>query len=152
MEIPSSIPNLEVKHFIADNTAGSPCRKRKSLPALSFFTYYTGFYPISVLHWARVRAFFFRSFFRGQRSGFSIQLFSTFSLYIWILNAELCVLTSYSSVVIHFFYCFDIMTITIQIQYIFMNDYYCATMEVWENCKYICSFKKGMYRWKRWLL
>jgi hypothetical protein len=35
--IPRSIPNLEVKHFIADNTAGSPCRKRKSLPALSFF-------------------------------------------------------------------------------------------------------------------
>ncbi len=25
VEIPSSIPNLEVKHFIADNTAGSPC-------------------------------------------------------------------------------------------------------------------------------
>ena len=24
VEIPSSIPNLEVKHFIADNTAGSP--------------------------------------------------------------------------------------------------------------------------------
>ena len=25
VEIPSPIPNLEVKHFIADNTAGSPC-------------------------------------------------------------------------------------------------------------------------------
>ena len=24
VEIPSPIPNLEVKHFIADNTAGSP--------------------------------------------------------------------------------------------------------------------------------
>ena len=25
VEIPSPIPNLEVKHFIADNTAGFPC-------------------------------------------------------------------------------------------------------------------------------
>ena len=36
VEIPSPIPNLEVKHFIADNTAGSPWWKRRPLPALEF--------------------------------------------------------------------------------------------------------------------
>ena len=35
VEIPRPIPNLEVKHFIADNTTRSPWWKRKSLPALS---------------------------------------------------------------------------------------------------------------------
>ena len=35
--IPSSIPNLEVKHFIADNTAGSPCGNVGRCQLLSFY-------------------------------------------------------------------------------------------------------------------
>ena len=37
VEIPSSIPNLEVKHFIADNTAGSPGGNVGRCQLLSFF-------------------------------------------------------------------------------------------------------------------
>ncbi len=37
VEIPSSIPNLEVKHFIADNTAGSPCGNVSRRQLLSIF-------------------------------------------------------------------------------------------------------------------
>ena len=36
VEIPSPIPNLEVKHFIADNTAGSPCGNVSRRQLLSF--------------------------------------------------------------------------------------------------------------------
>ena len=36
VEIPSPIPNLEVKHFIADNTAGSPCGNVGRCQLLSF--------------------------------------------------------------------------------------------------------------------
>ena len=35
--IPSPIPNLEVKHFIADNTAGSPCGNVGRCQLLSFY-------------------------------------------------------------------------------------------------------------------
>ena len=38
VEIPSPIPNLEVKHFIADNTAGSPGGNVGRCQLLSFFT------------------------------------------------------------------------------------------------------------------
>ena len=38
VEIPSPIPNLEVKHFIADNTAGSPSGNVGRCQLLSFFT------------------------------------------------------------------------------------------------------------------
>ena len=38
VEIPRSIPNLEVKHFIADNTAGSPGGNVGRCQLLSFFT------------------------------------------------------------------------------------------------------------------
>ena len=37
VEIPSPIPNLEVKHFIADNTAGSPGGNVGRCQLLSFF-------------------------------------------------------------------------------------------------------------------
>ena len=37
-EIPSSISNLEVKLFIADNTAGSPCGNVGHCQLLSIFT------------------------------------------------------------------------------------------------------------------
>ncbi len=37
VEIPSPIPNLEVKHFIADNTAGSPCGNVGRCQLLSLF-------------------------------------------------------------------------------------------------------------------
>ena len=37
VEIPSSIPNLEVKHFIADNTAGSPGGNVGRCQLLSFY-------------------------------------------------------------------------------------------------------------------
>ena len=45
MEIPRPIPNLEVKHFIADNTAGSPggnvgrCQLLSFLNSLAFYTF-----------------------------------------------------------------------------------------------------------------
>ena len=35
--IPSSIPNLEVQHFIADNTAGSPSGNVGRCQLLSFY-------------------------------------------------------------------------------------------------------------------
>ena len=38
VEIPSPIPNLEVKHFIADNTAGYPGGNVGRCQLLSFFT------------------------------------------------------------------------------------------------------------------
>ena len=38
VEIPSPIPNLEVKHFCADNTAGSPCGNVGRCQLLSFYT------------------------------------------------------------------------------------------------------------------
>ena len=38
VEIPSSIPNLEVKHFIADNTAGSPGGNVGRCQLLSFYS------------------------------------------------------------------------------------------------------------------
>ena len=37
VEIPSPIPNLEVKHFIADNTAGSPGGNVGRCQLLSFY-------------------------------------------------------------------------------------------------------------------
>ena len=40
VEIPSPIPNLEVKHFIADNTAGSPCGNVSRRQLLSFLSLY----------------------------------------------------------------------------------------------------------------
>ncbi len=39
VEIPSSIPNLEVKHFCADNTAGSPCGNVGRCQLLSIYLY-----------------------------------------------------------------------------------------------------------------
>ena len=38
VEIPSPIPNLEVKHFIADNTAGSPGGNVGRCQLLSFYS------------------------------------------------------------------------------------------------------------------
>ena len=38
VEIPSPIPNLEVKHFCADNTAGSPCGNVGRCQLLSFYS------------------------------------------------------------------------------------------------------------------
>lgn len=38
VEIPSPIPNLEVKHFIADNTAGFPCGNVGRCQLLSFYS------------------------------------------------------------------------------------------------------------------
>ena len=38
VEIPSPIPNLEVKHFIADNTAGYPGGNVGRCQLLSFYT------------------------------------------------------------------------------------------------------------------
>ena len=46
VEIPSPIPNLEVKHFIADNTAGSPGGNVGRCQLLSFYKafFYLNFY------------------------------------------------------------------------------------------------------------
>ena len=40
VEIPSPIPNLEVKHFCADNTAGPPCGNVGRCQLLSIYKAY----------------------------------------------------------------------------------------------------------------
>ena len=66
VEIPSPIPNLEVKHFIADNTAGSPGGNVGRCQLLSFFINKAFTY----LYLQKV--FLGRSFF--------------FSLFFWVLS------------------------------------------------------------------
>ena len=56
VEIPSPIPNLEVKHFIADNTAGSPGGNVGRCQLLSFFQSFFLFELFKVL---LGRSFFF---------------------------------------------------------------------------------------------
>ena len=50
VEIPSPIPNLEVKHFIADNTAGSPGGNVGRCQLLSFLhkSFYLFILPLSI--------------------------------------------------------------------------------------------------------
>ena len=56
VEIPSPIPNLEVKHFIADNTAGSPGGNVGRCQLLSFLLKLFSIWTFSVLFG---RSFFF---------------------------------------------------------------------------------------------
>ena len=50
VEIPSPIPNLEVKHFIADNTAGYPGGNVGRCQLLSFLhkSFYLFILPLSI--------------------------------------------------------------------------------------------------------
>ena len=59
VEIPSPIPNLEVKHFIADNTAGSPGGNVGRCQLLSFYFNELSFKHILCL----VLSFFFSLLF-----------------------------------------------------------------------------------------
>ena len=61
VEIPSPIPNLEVKHFIADNTAGSPGGNVGRCQLLSFFT--LSFFLFELIQVLLERSFFFSFFF-----------------------------------------------------------------------------------------
>ena len=56
VEIPSPIPNLEVKHFIADNTAGSPGGNVGRCQLLSF---YKSFFLFELIQVLLERSFFF---------------------------------------------------------------------------------------------
>ena len=59
VEIPSPIPNLEVKHFIADNTAGSPGGNVGRCQLLSFLLSFYLFELLVLL----VKSFFFSPLF-----------------------------------------------------------------------------------------
>ena len=56
VEIPSPIPNLEVKHFIADNTAGSPGGNVGRCQLLSFLL---SFFLFELTHSSHRRKLFF---------------------------------------------------------------------------------------------
>lgn len=62
VEIPSPIPNLEVKHFIADNTAGSPGGNVGRCQLLSFLLKLFSIWTFSVL---LERSFFFSLVFES---------------------------------------------------------------------------------------
>ena len=73
VEIPSPIPNLEVKHFIADNTAGYPGGNVGRCQLLSFYIKAFSYLNFKVL---LARSFFLASFFTGA---------SCFSLFFILL-------------------------------------------------------------------
>lgn len=62
VEIPSPIPNLEVKHFIADNTAGSPGGNVGRCQLLSFLLKLFSIWTFTVL---LERSFFFSLVFES---------------------------------------------------------------------------------------
>ena len=66
VEIPSPIPNLEVKHFIADNTAGSPGGNVGRCQLLSFYTKAFSYTNFSIVLLGR--SFFFSLLFFLSRN------------------------------------------------------------------------------------
>ena len=81
VEIPSPIPNLEVKHFIADNTAGSPGGNVGRCQLLSFFQ---SFFLFELLYLVLLEeSFFFTHFlfiYSFYHFSWAYLLFSPFSL------------------------------------------------------------------------
>ena len=90
VEIPSPIPNLEVKHFIADNTAGSPCGNVSRCQLLSIvsqkdYLFKAQFYSYKLLLiYTLIRVSLGRSFFFSPSFTFA---FLT-SIYLFTINNE----------------------------------------------------------------
>ena len=63
MEIPSPIPNLVVKHFIADNTAGSPGGNVGRCQLIEFLLYPKSLSCLTIVLVGQGKLFYFTSCF-----------------------------------------------------------------------------------------
>ena len=63
VEIPRPIPNLVVKHFIADNTAGSPCGNVGRCQLIEFLLYPKSLSCLTIVLVGQGKLFYFTSCF-----------------------------------------------------------------------------------------